>query len=123
MVELAGDKQGRWPEVASRATWAISSALEGEFEAKTRDGKVEVRPVFEVLREKLNREYTPEQATGVTGVLPTVIRQLAREFGCMKTRWFRTGRLLEGSGMKTGKDKVTCQKGTFGKRRMGWAPF
>ncbi|MBI2917719.1 MAG: molybdopterin-dependent oxidoreductase [Chloroflexi bacterium] len=56
-------------------------ALEGEFEVATLEGRVKVRPVFEVLKEKLNKEYTPERASKVTGVSPNTIRQLARDFG------------------------------------------
>ena len=57
----------------------LEPALEGEYEVETRHGKVKVRPVMALLKEKLDREYTPERAAGITGVPAPLIRQLARE--------------------------------------------
>ena len=54
-------------------------ALEGEYEAETLSGKVRVRPVFELLRERLDGNFTPERAAGITGVAPPLIERLARE--------------------------------------------
>jgi DMSO reductase family type II enzyme molybdopterin subunit len=59
-------------------------ALEGRFEARLSDGKtVEVRPVFELLRQRLER-YTPEEASRITGVGAQTIRTVAREFARAK---------------------------------------
>lgn len=66
---------------ASRKTLALEGkvpALEGEFEVETLNGRVRVRPVFEVLKEHL-QAYTPDQASKITGVSPQVIEQIARE--------------------------------------------
>lgn len=58
----------------------IVPALDGEYEVQTKDGPVKVRPIFHVLKERLDRDDTPEQASRVCGVHPDVIRELAREF-------------------------------------------
>lgn len=56
-------------------------ALEGRFTVELADGrKVGVRPVFEVLREHLNANFTPEAASRQTGIDPKLIRRLGREF-------------------------------------------
>ncbi len=58
----------------------IVPALVGEYEVRTTDGTVKVKPVFQVLKERLDRDDRPEQASAVCGVHPDVIRALAREF-------------------------------------------
>ena len=56
----------------------LDPALEGRFEITTLDGtRVSVRPVFELLRERLG-DHTPEKASAITGVSASVIRRLAR---------------------------------------------
>ncbi|MGB6836855.1 MAG: molybdopterin-dependent oxidoreductase [Dehalococcoidia bacterium] len=73
---------------APRGTLAlgdIDPALEGSYQATLSDGTlVEVRPVFELLRERL-REYTPEDASKVCGTNPEVIRTLARKVATTRT--------------------------------------
>jgi DMSO reductase family type II enzyme molybdopterin subunit len=59
-------------------------ALEGSYQVKTLKGSVTVKPVMEVLRAQLDRNYTPEQAGPITGVSPRVIEQLAREIAAAK---------------------------------------
>ncbi len=54
-------------------------ALEGEHEVQTLDGAVRVVPVFQLLRDRLAAEYTPEKASVVCGVHADDIRRLARE--------------------------------------------
>ncbi|MBI2357395.1 MAG: molybdopterin-dependent oxidoreductase [Deltaproteobacteria bacterium] len=53
-------------------------ALEGRFRVAGSNGEIEVRPVFELLRQHL-RAYTPEAAARVTGVSAEMIRTVARE--------------------------------------------
>ncbi len=68
------------PVKAPRGTLALSCdpALEGKYTVTLADGvRVEVRPVFDMLKEILNREYTPEQASELCGVSPENIRRLA----------------------------------------------
>ncbi|RMD83918.1 MAG: twin-arginine translocation signal domain-containing protein, partial [Candidatus Dadabacteria bacterium] len=57
----------------------LDPALEGSFEVTLADGsKVRVRPVFELLKQRL-ADYTPEKAEKITGVGADTIRELARE--------------------------------------------
>ncbi len=62
----------------------LDPALEGRFEVHLRDGTpVNVRPVFELLKERL-APYTPERVARITGVSPQVIRRLARQVGASR---------------------------------------
>lgn len=62
----------------------LDPALEGSFEVRLHDGKmVRVRPVFEILRERI-AGLTPEQAAKITGVGPDTIRAVARGFARAK---------------------------------------
>jgi DMSO reductase family type II enzyme molybdopterin subunit len=56
---------------------AAQPALEGRFTAQTAAGPARVRPVLDVLRERLDRDYEPEQASSLCGTPPGVIRRLA----------------------------------------------
>ena len=61
-------------------------ALSGTYTAMLADGnEVEVTPAFEFLREKLERNHTPEQAAKVCGIHPDVIRGLARKIARKRT--------------------------------------
>jgi anaerobic selenocysteine-containing dehydrogenase len=67
-------------------TFEGEQALRGSYVAKLADGsEVEVSPAFELLREKLERDDTPEQAATVCGIHPDVIRQLARKVASKRT--------------------------------------
>ncbi len=58
----------------------IKPALSGSFKVTTADGKsVEVQTVFDMIKAKLDKEYTPEQAAKITGLHPNLIRTFARE--------------------------------------------
>ena len=59
-------------------------ALAGEHEVKTRTGTVTVKPAFQVLRERLDSAWTPEQASRVCGTNPETIRRLARQIASAK---------------------------------------
>ena len=50
--------------------------------------RVQVAPVFAVLRERLNRDYTPEQASKICGVNAEVIRSLAKKVATRPTGIF-----------------------------------
>ncbi len=52
-------------------------ALAGRYEIETLWGRVGVRPVLDVLRERLDRDYTPDKAAEICGVAPSTVRQLA----------------------------------------------
>ena len=73
---------------APRGTLAFAGeqALGGTYVATLADGSdVEVTPAFELLREKLDREHTPERAAEVCGIHPDVIRGLARKVARKRT--------------------------------------
>lgn len=55
-------------------------ALEGAYPAQTLSGTVSARPVFALLREQLEKKFTPQQASRITGVSAAMIEKLAREF-------------------------------------------
>ncbi len=58
----------------------IKPALSGTFSVKLVDGSsVEVHTVFDMIRAKLDKEYTPELAAKITGLHPNLIRTFARE--------------------------------------------
>jgi DMSO reductase family type II enzyme molybdopterin subunit len=62
----------------------LDPALEGRFSVPLTNGqKVSVRPVFESLKERLAK-YTPEAASGITGIAADEIRELARQVGRAK---------------------------------------
>ncbi len=64
----------------------IKPALSGTFKVKLVDGsEVEVQTVFDKIREKLDKEFTPEQAAKVTGLHPNIIRTFAREMAAAKS--------------------------------------
>lgn len=57
----------------------IKPALDGRWEVDLADGsKVWVRPLFQVMRDHLNADYTPEKQEKTTGVKPSVVRYFAR---------------------------------------------
>lgn len=70
---------GRIVEVPERSLdWGkVRPALAGRYEIETLWGRVGVRPVLDVLRERLDRDYTPEKAAEICGVAPSTVRQLA----------------------------------------------
>lgn len=77
---------GRLAE-APKKTLALNGlkpALEGSYSVTTLQGKVTVKPVIEVLRSHLDRNYTPEKAAAITGVSPQMIVNLAREIATAK---------------------------------------
>ncbi|KKM12074.1 hypothetical protein SY88_05345 [Clostridiales bacterium PH28_bin88] len=72
----------------------LDPALEGVFRVTTLDGKtVEVKPVFQMLKESLDAGCTPEKVAPITGIAAEVIRQLAREFATT-----RPAMIIEGAG-------------------------
>ena len=70
----------------SLALGSIKPALSGNFSVMLADGSsVEVCTVFDKLREKLDREFRPEQAEQITGLNAELIRRFAREFAVAKS--------------------------------------
>jgi DMSO reductase family type II enzyme molybdopterin subunit len=85
----AWDRSTQRPVVAPRETlsWGeVEPELEGSFRVRLADGtSAEVAPVFTLLREMLDHEYTPEQASRVCEVNPDVIRRIARKAATVRT--------------------------------------
>ncbi len=72
---------GRGSADESLSWGAVSPALEGQWRVRAADGKVlEVETVFSKLKRRLDADYSPEQAAGITGLNPQTIRRFAREF-------------------------------------------
>ncbi|WP_420264640.1 molybdopterin-dependent oxidoreductase [Candidatus Magnetominusculus dajiuhuensis] len=67
--------------------------LEGLFDVTTVDGKkIQVRPVFDLMKEYVNENYTPEQAETVTWAPKEAIISLARQIANNKEQTlFTTG--------------------------------
>lgn len=64
----------------------LEVAVAGSFEVTLIGGKtVQVRPVCDLLREKLDNEYTPESQRAITGVHPDTVRLMARKIAGGKT--------------------------------------
>lgn len=69
----------------------LDPALDGTYKVKLATGEsVKVQPVFEVYKPKL-KEYTPENVSKITGVAPSVIIQMARDFAKNKPSMIITG--------------------------------
>ncbi|MDX9715010.1 MAG: molybdopterin-dependent oxidoreductase [Dissulfurispiraceae bacterium] len=70
----------------------LDPALEGSFSVKTKDGKVvTVRPVFDVYKEKIMKDYTPEKVSKTTGVSVQVLTKVARGYATAKPAMIITG--------------------------------
>ena len=63
----------------SLALGKLTPALEGEYCAQLVSGAVQVRPVFEFLRGRLDENFTPAKAAQITGVPAALIEKLARD--------------------------------------------
>jgi steroid C-25 hydroxylase alpha subunit len=115
------------PPMTSLNLGGLTPSLEGTFEVETLAGKVKVRPVFEVLKEKLFKEYTPEQASSVTAVNPDLVRRLARDIAKARTvanvtssNW---GKFYHGSLMERSQILVLALCGHMGKKGAGFSAF
>jgi DMSO reductase family type II enzyme molybdopterin subunit len=82
------DKKSKQVIEAPRGTLALDGAepaVEGSYQVELTDGaKVDVEPVFQVLKERLS-EHEPEKASRICGTHPEVIRRLARMVASRKT--------------------------------------
>ncbi|MFQ5381382.1 MAG: molybdopterin-dependent oxidoreductase, partial [Dehalococcoidia bacterium] len=75
-----------WDQVSGSAVQAprgtlfwgeVDPALEGAYTVEGKDGPIEVTPVFELMRKRLE-DYTPEKASEITGIDAEAMRTLAR---------------------------------------------
>ena len=105
---------------------ALKPALEGEFKVRTLSGEVTVVPVFSLLRERL-REYTPENASAITGTEPGLLRRLAREIAKAKSVTILTqsnfSKYYHGLEMERAQALVVALCGHIGKKGSGISGF
>lgn len=70
----------------------LDPALAGTFKIALKDGKtVEVRPVFDIYRDRILREYSPAAVAKITGVSEKTIIDLARDYATIKPAMIITG--------------------------------
>jgi DMSO reductase family type II enzyme molybdopterin subunit len=95
----AWDARRRRLAKAPRTTlsWgSVEPALAGRHPVRLKNGsEVEVAPTFAILKERLDRDYTPEKASEICGVNAGVIRRVGRKAA--------SGRTAIGMGMNLGK--------------------
>src|SRR3990172_12691394 len=64
----------------------VKPALQGRHQVRLKDGsRVTVTPAYELLREHLNRNYTPEKASAICGMNAEAIRTLGRKVAKKRT--------------------------------------
>ena len=124
------DEASKTIQAAPGSTLALGNlrpALGGTYEADTVDGKVKVRPVLDVLKERLSERYAPEKAATITGVAADTIRRLARDIAKAKavanvtsSNWskYYHGNLIERSQIL-----VFALCGHMGKKGSGFSAF
>jgi DMSO reductase family type II enzyme molybdopterin subunit len=107
---------------------AVDPSLEGSAEVTLADGStIEVRPGMTFLRQKLDREYTPEQAQAVTGIHPDTIRKVARMVAARRTRilmGWNSGKYYHGDLMERAMALLLGLTGNWGRPGTGmrsWA--
>jgi DMSO reductase family type II enzyme molybdopterin subunit len=111
---------------APRGTLDMESrrpALAGSATVELTDGtRVEVRPAFESMREKL-AEYTPEHVFEITGVRPGVIRKLAEKVHNARAihmlQGFGVCKFYHGDLMERAMALLMALTGNFGRKGTG----
>ncbi|MBI2890846.1 MAG: molybdopterin-dependent oxidoreductase [Nitrospirae bacterium] len=83
------DEKGKKLAQAPRTKLALGKvvpALEGSYRVKLADGtEVVVRPVFDILRARLEAEYGLDKVHAITGIHPDVVRNLAQKMAAKRT--------------------------------------
>ncbi|MCC6765125.1 MAG: molybdopterin-dependent oxidoreductase [Deltaproteobacteria bacterium] len=112
---------------ASRRTLRVegSPLLEGARTVTLRDGTpVGVRPVFDRLKEMLERDYAPEEASRKSGVPVSLIRELGRKVATRRTCsyiGFTAGKHYHGDLMERSLHLAMALSGNWGKPGTGYA--
>ncbi len=101
--------------------------LRGRFEATLADGsRVTVRPVFELLEERL-REYTPERAAALSGAPAPLIRKLADLFAKARAASMVTtsnfAKYYHGNLVERSQALLFALTGHFGRKGTGFVGF
>jgi DMSO reductase family type II enzyme molybdopterin subunit len=114
---------------ADRGTLALGDvqpALEGEYSASCRSGKVQVSTVFQLLRAHVS-SYTPEAVQSITGVRAAMIRDLARRIARAKAATLITqstfSKYYHGIEMERAQILVLVLAGQVGKKGSGINSF
>ncbi len=98
-------------------------ALEGYFKATLADGStIEVTPAFQLLKDELNADYTPEKASAACGANPEMIRMLARKVGTKRTNillGFNAGKYYHGDLIERSMCLLLGLTGNWGKKGTG----
>ncbi len=104
----------------------LQPALEGVFHVDTRNGPVQVSPVFERLKLQL-KDYTPEKTEKITSVKAATVRNLARRIatakGCTNITQTNFSKFYHGMEMERAAILVFALAGQFGKRGAGYTAF
>jgi steroid C-25 hydroxylase alpha subunit len=115
------------PPMRSLELGKVRPALGGTYEVETLSGKVRVRPVFAALRERLDRDWTPEKASVSCGVAPETIRALARDVAKAKaaanvtsSNW---GKLYHGNLVERSMILLLSVCGHMGRKGAGYSGF
>jgi len=106
----------------------IDPALGGEYEVETIEGKkVRVRPVFQILKDRLEKDYVPEKASSICGVHPELIKMLAREVAQARAvtniSQFNFSKYYHGDLLERCAILLFALCGHFGKKGSGWNAF
>ncbi|MHC4494034.1 MAG: molybdopterin-dependent oxidoreductase, partial [Planctomycetota bacterium] len=106
----------------------VEAALEGSARVRLANGsEVEVRPVLALLREMLDRDYTPERVEAECGIHPETTRALARKIAARRTRilmGWNSGKYYHGDLMERAMSLLLGLTGNWGKHGTGlrsWA--
>jgi DMSO reductase family type II enzyme molybdopterin subunit len=104
----------------------ILPALEGSWEIDTLAGKVQVRPVFDLLKQQLV-DYTPEKASSITGIDPDLIVKLARDIAQARSVSITTTtnfcKFYHGSLIERAQILLLALCGYIGKKGSGFNPW
>ena len=111
---------------APRDTLALGDAepaLEGRFQATLADGStVEVAPAFDLLKEQLASDYTPEKASAACGTNAETIKALARKVATRRTNLllgFNAGKYYHGDLIERSMCLLMGLTGNWGKKGTG----
>ena len=123
------DRASKEVSQAPKSTLSLGSldpALDGEYKAETKAGKVAVEPVFAVFRRHV-ASYTPEAVSKITGTTPDLIRDLARRIARAKAATSLTqsnfSKYYHGLEMERAQILVMTLAGQVGKKGSGFTGF
>jgi DMSO reductase family type II enzyme molybdopterin subunit len=97
--------------------------LRGSTQVALKDGSsVQVTPAFDILRERL-RDYTPEEASRITGIRPNLIRKLARKVAEARAvhllQGFSANKYYHGDLIERSMALLMALTGNFGRKGTG----